>query len=36
MNISALIMLILICGLVWGGFIFAISIALKREKGKSE
>lgn len=36
MNTSAIIMLVLIGGIVWIGFIVSLITALKREKGKNE
>ncbi|MCH7781765.1 MetS family NSS transporter small subunit [candidate division KSB1 bacterium] len=35
MNTSAIVMLIVVGGIVWIGFIVSLRIALKREKGKN-
>ena len=35
MNPSAVVMLVLVGGLVLGGFILALIVAMKREKSKS-
>lgn len=35
MNTSALFMLIVVCGIVWVGFIVSLGVALKREKKKN-
>ncbi|MFC1556256.1 MetS family NSS transporter small subunit [candidate division KSB1 bacterium] len=34
MNGSAILMLILVGAIVWGGFLVALSVALKQEKSK--
>ncbi len=35
MSLDAVIMMILVLGLIWGGFVFALSRAVQREKEKS-
>ena len=32
MNVSAIITMLIICGFVWGGFLFLLSYAIRREK----
>jgi hypothetical protein len=34
MEITAIIMMILILGLIWGGLAFALNLAIKKEKLK--
>ncbi len=35
MSAAAIVMMILICGLVWGGFISCILFVMRREKEKA-
>lgn len=35
MSGSAIAMMIVICGLVWGGFVSCILFVIRKEKGKS-
>ncbi len=35
MNATAVVMMVLICGLVWGGFVFLLTRALQSEGRKS-
>lgn len=34
MEVTAIIMMVLILGLIWGGLLFAINIAIKKERLK--
>ena len=34
MEITAIIMMILILGLIWGGLLFAVNLAIKKERAK--
>ncbi|RMD98146.1 MAG: methionine/alanine import family NSS transporter small subunit [Calditrichaeota bacterium] len=36
MSTDAIVMMILILGLMWGGFVFTLSFAVKKEKEKME
>ncbi|MFQ5706227.1 MAG: methionine/alanine import family NSS transporter small subunit [bacterium] len=36
MTAAAVILMITILGLVWGGFVFALALALKKESQKAE
>ncbi len=36
MNISALIMLFVVGAIVWGGFVFALLVGMRKEKEKEE
>ena len=36
MSVEAIILMILILGGVWGGFVFALKTAMRREKEKSD
>ena len=35
MSLSAVVMMIVICGLVWGGFVSCILFVMRREKEKA-
>ena len=34
MNTSAIVTMAIICGFVWGGFLFLLSFAMRREKAR--
>jgi len=35
MNTSAIVMMVLMCGFVWGGFLFLLTKAIRSEADKS-
>jgi hypothetical protein len=35
MSVSAIVMMIVICGLVWGGFVSCILFVMRREREKA-
>ncbi len=36
MSVDAFIMMILVLGLIWGGFGYSLALAMKREKEKAD
>lgn len=36
MNTAAIVTMVLIAGLVWGGFLFALAHGIRRERRKAE
>ena len=35
MNASAIVTMVMICGFVWGGFVYLLNYALRKEKART-
>lgn len=36
MSASAIVTMVMICGFVWGGFIYLLNFALRKERARTE